>query len=162
MSQVGTTKRWMSAINTADGSKIEPDNNGWVTLAAGTYVFALRTSDQVVESLNVVTDATIAFSTTGLTLESTNAGRSSSGQTTPGTVTDWDVSADSTWVQENPPTAYIATSGTGWTATAATLVKTAGKGAAMIQFEDVGCMRLRAKVVVTTGGTMRVAMWGKS
>lgn len=160
MSQVGTVQSWMSAINTADGSVVKPDNNGWVTLAAGTYVFAMRTSDQVVESLNVVTDAAIAWS--GLTLETTNAPRGSLGQSTPGTVTDWDVTADTTWTQENPPTAYIGTSGTGWTVTAATLVKTAGKGSAMIQCEGVAALRFRAKVVVTTGGTMRVALWGKS
>jgi hypothetical protein len=150
----------MSAISTADGSVITPDNNGWVTLTAGTYVFVLRTSDQIVESMNIATDATIAFSS--MIFETTNAGRSSGGQTVPGTVTDWDASVDTTWVQENPPTAYIATAGTGWTATAASLVKTAGKGAAMVQFEDVGAMRLRSKVVVTTGGTMRVSPWGKS
>lgn len=160
MSQLGTIPPWLSAINTSNGAVIKPDKDGWVSLTSGnTYVFAVRTSDQLLESFNIVTDATIAFS--ALTIEDTNAPRQDSGQTTSGTITDWDVSASTTWTQENPPSAYIATSGTGWTATAATLAKTAGAGSAMIQMEDVAASRVRIKVVVTTTGTMRVAVWGK-
>ena len=160
MSQLGTIPPWLSAIDTSGGAVIKPDKDGWVTLATGTYVFVVRVSDQLLESLNVVTDGTIAFS--GLTVEDTNAPRQDSGQATAGTVTDWDVSADTTWTQENPPSAYIGTSGTGWSVSAATLVKTAGKGSAMIEMSEVSAARVRIKVVVTTGGTMRVAAWGKS
>jgi hypothetical protein len=155
-----TTGKWLSAINTADGSIVKPDNNGWVSLTTATYVFAIGSPDADVESFNVITDATIAWS--GMTVEDTNAPRNSSGQMTPGTVTDYDVSADSTWTQENPSDAYIGTSGTGWTATAATLAKTAGKGSAMIHVSAYGAKRIRLKVVVTTAGTVRVAAWGKS
>jgi hypothetical protein len=161
MSQVGTTALWLPALSTTDGTEVRTDADGWVSLTSGTtYVFALRVSDQNVESFSVACDAAIAFS--GLTIETTNAPRQSSGQTTGGTVTDWDNTTATTWVQENPPTAYIPTTGTGWTSTAATLVKTAGLGAAVIQLSEVAVRRVRLKVVVTTTGKMRVSPWGKS
>lgn len=160
MSQLGTIPPWLSAINTSNGAVIKPDKDGWVLLPTGTHVFVVRTSDQPLESFNVVTDAAIAFS--GLTIEDTNAPRQDSGQSTGGTITDWDVSASTTWTLENPTTAYVGTSGTGWTVTALTLAKTAGAGSAMIHLGNLGASRVRAKVVVTTQGTMRVAAFGKA
>lgn len=161
MSQANGIPKWLSAINVADGSVVRPDANGWVSLAAATYVFVVRTSDQRSESFNIVTDATIAWS--GLTIEDTNAPRQDSGISTPGTVTDWDNSADTTWAKNDSTSAgYVSSSGTGWTVTNLTLVKTAGKGAATVHLHSNAASRNRAKVVVTTPGTMRVAVNGKS
>lgn len=145
---------WLPALSVSDGAPVAPDEDGWVTLEAGTYVFPVPVGDYNLESFNVITDGTIAFS--GLTVEDTNA--PSSG---PGAVTDWDDSDDSTWVPENPEDAYIGTKGSGWTVNDATLVKTAAKGAAMIHVGSLGASRSRLKVVVTTGGDMRVAPFGK-
>lgn len=161
MSQVSSVKPWIKAINVADGVEVLPNKDGWVTLTAATYVFVVRASDQPLESFNIVADAAIAWS--GLTFEDTNAPRQDSGQTTPGTVTDWDDSADSTWTLQNSATAgEVGTRGSGWTVTALTLVKTAAKGAATIHLHRLGSARVRAKVVVTTAGTMRVAPFGKA
>jgi hypothetical protein len=77
MSQVGTTALWLPALSTTDGTEVRTDADGWVSLTSGTtYVFALRVSDQNVESFSVACDAAIAFS--GLTIETTNAPRQSS------------------------------------------------------------------------------------
>lgn len=161
MGQVGRLSKWLRAINTADGSEVLPDKDGWVTLTTATYVFVLRASDDQVTAFNIVTDGTIAWS--GLTIEDTCAPRDSGEPgTLSGSITDWDVSSSSTWVKEDPSTAYVGTSGTGWTVTNLTLVKTAGAGAAMVNLGNFGSPRVRAKVVVTTGGTMRVAAFGKA
>lgn len=161
MSQVPVPSKWLSAYAVTDGTEAKPDADGWVTLSAATYVFVLRTSDMMCASLNIVTDGTIAWS--GMTFEDTNAPRADFGQTTPGTVTDWDDSADSTWVKENTAgQGYASGAGTGWTVTALTLAKTAGKGAAMVNLQNIASARLRAKVVVTTGGKVRVAAFGKN
>lgn len=163
MAQVNIIGPYLSAFLTTDGTEVKPDGSGWVSLTSGsTYVFAVRVSDQPLESLNIITDGTIAW-TGGATIEDTNAPRDS-GQpgTLPGSCTDWDVSADTTWVQENPSTATVGSSGTGWTITALSLVKTAGKGAAMIHLGNCGSARVRLKVTPTTSGTMRVAPFGKS
>jgi hypothetical protein len=160
MSQVLRQSAWIRAINVTDGTLVECDADGWVTLSANTWVFVLAVRDQPLESLNIITDATIAWS--GLTIEDTNAPRNDGTNTAPGTITDWDNSADTTWTQENPSSAYVGTSGTGWTVTALTIAKTAGKGSAMIHLSNLGSARLRAKAVVTTGGKMRISAHGKS
>ena len=153
---------WLYAIKVSDGTIVQPDGDGYVTLTATNYVFVLRTTDQPLESLNIATDATIAFSSTGLIIETTNAPRDSGeAGTLPGSVTDYAASGTA-WTQENPTTAYVGTSGTGWTVTNLTLTKTAGTGSAMIHLGNMGAARIRAYVTVTTGGTMRVAPHGKA
>lgn len=153
---------WIKALDCADGTAVQPDSEGWVTLTSGhTYVFARRVSDQQVESFTVATDATIVIS--ALTVETTNAPTDTGGAgTLPGSVTDWDNSANSVWVKQNSPTAYVPVVGASWTVAAATLSKTAGLGVAQFDLSDIGCSRVRLKVAVTTGATMRVAPWGKS
>lgn len=161
MAQIGNISGWIHAINTADGAKVTPDSDGWVTLATGTYVFVLRVTDQPLESININTDGTIAWS--GLTVEDTNAPRDDGDAgTRPGSITDWTVTSGNPWTQEDPSTAYVGRTGSGWTITNLTLVKTAAVGSAMLHLGNLGSARVRIKVVVTTAGTMRVAPHGKS
>ena len=159
MAQINPNTAWLRALAVADGTPVEPDANGWVTLAAASYVFALNIKDQPLESINIQTDSAIAFVAT---IEDTNAPRDvpKGSAAAPGTVSDW-VAAVS-WVTEDPTDAYVASVGTGWTIDQLELTKTAGVGAAMIHLGNFGAARVRLLVVVSTPGTMRVAPHGKS
>lgn len=68
------------------------------------------------------------------------------------------------WIQENPSTAIVGTSGTGWVATAGTVAVAGGTaGGAIFHVGNLGSRRLRLKVVVGgTGGLVRVAVHGKA
>lgn len=78
-------------------------------------------------------------------------------------VTDFDTSAGA-WVPENPSTATVATTGTGWTSTAGVAAAAGtGAGAAMFNIGNLGSRRGRLRVQVgATGGLARVAVHGKS
>lgn len=159
MAQVNPNLPWLRALDTDDGTPVEPDGDGWVTLAADTYAFPLNVKDSPLESLNIETDDTIAFV---LTIEDTNAPRDvpKGSVAAPGTVTDWAEGAP--WVPEDPEDAYVATVGTGWTVDALELTKTAGAAAAMIHLGNFGAARVRALVVCSTPGAIRIAPHGKS
>lgn len=76
-------------------------------------------------------------------------------------VTDYDATAGN-WQQYNPPSAYVPVSGGGNTSSAATVnAGGANAGSAVWSLSDVSALRLRLKVVVTTGGLVRVAANGK-
>lgn len=67
------------------------------------------------------------------------------------------------WIQENPTTGYIGVVGSGNSATSLTL--TAGgsaAGGATIHLGNIGTRRCRIKLVVTTGGLMRLGVHGKA
>jgi hypothetical protein len=78
-------------------------------------------------------------------------------------VTDFDGTAGN-WIPENPSTAIVGTSGTGWVATAATVAVAGGTaGGAIFHVGNLGSRRLRLKVVVGgTGGKVRVGVHGKA
>jgi hypothetical protein len=66
------------------------------------------------------------------------------------------------WIKNDPTGAYVASSGTGWTWTLLTGVKTAGVGGAVIDIGNLGAKRLRLKLVCTTGGKVSVIANAKS
>jgi hypothetical protein len=71
-------------------------------------------------------------------------------------LSDYDATAGNGWQQLNPPTAYVPTTGSGNTSSAATV--TAGgtaAGTADYQLTDIGQMRFRIKAAITTGGLAR-------
>jgi hypothetical protein len=77
-------------------------------------------------------------------------------------VTDFDATAGN-WIQENPASATVSTSGTGWTPTAATVVAAGSTiGGALWHLGNNGSRRWRLKIVVTTGGLCRVGVHGKA
>lgn len=146
-------KKWCNAVNTADGTVIAADENGYVTLAVGTYVVPLGTRDGSALAAQIQTDAAIAAS--GITLEHTVAPTPSSKE--PGAATDWTVAADSPWVKDDSAVnASLASNGTGWTATVLSMVKTAGIGNAIWNLACRSAPRYRMRLVVTTGGKARI------
>lgn len=78
-----------------------------------------------------------------------------------------DVSSVSTtagdWIQQNPSAAYVATAGTGVTPTALSIAFAGGGsgGGAQINLTGLAPARLRLKLDITTGGTIRIAHSGK-
>lgn len=78
-------------------------------------------------------------------------------------VTDFDQTAGN-WIPENPSTAIVGFTGTGWASTAATVTAAGtGAGGAIWHIGNLGSRRGRLKVVVGgTGGLARVAVHGKA
>lgn len=77
----------------------------------------------------------------------------------PADVADYDTT---NWTQINPPTAYVPVSGSGNSASAATV--TAGgsaAGTALLECQGASSRRYRIKAVVTTGGLVRCGVYGK-
>lgn len=148
------------ALDEDDGAVMAVGADGYVTLGVDTYLFPLGgISDAIIESCHILTDATIAGT---FTIEGCNFPKFVGGMGG-GTsdVSDW-VNAGSVWTQINPSTALVDSVGTGWTWTALSGAKTAGVGSALINLGNLGCRRARLKVVVTTGGKVRVNAHGKS
>lgn len=70
--------------------------------------------------------------------------------------------ASGDWLQEDPSTAYVPIVGTGASVTNLTITLAGGgAGGAMINLGNLGGARVRIKVAVTTGGTLRGAYFGK-
>lgn len=163
MSGIRKISSILSAINTADGSIVTPDENGDVTLTTATYVFVLMgASDAPLQSVQLRCNAAIAFSTTGTFIETCNLPRNTDKTSVArgDQVSDYDTTTGN-WIKEDPSTAYIGTTGTGWTVTNMTLTKTAGLGGAMIHLGNMGALRSRLNVTVTTAGKLCVASHGK-
>lgn len=138
------------------GTAAEPDaSTGYVTLGVDTYYFPVDIGQADLGSIQIVTDDTIVAT---FTLWSSNFPRDASDGVGPASYYTEEAGDVGKWVQENPPAAYIATTGTGWSVLAATLTKTAGLGGAMIQLDDVSAHRLVIKAVVATGGTCRLIL----
>lgn len=150
----------LRALLSSDGSEVAIDADGYVSLGVGTYLVILGgIADASLESVQILTGSAIAFVGT---VETCNfpAYKGGIGSGTVD-VTDWDVTG-SKWTQENPSTALVGSSGTGWSITALTLTKTAGVGSAMLHLGNVGCKRARLKLVVSIAGLVRFNAHGKS
>lgn len=163
MSQVHNISPILSAIDTATGLPVTPDENGDVTLPVGSYVFMLTgTKDVPLQSVHIMTDATIALSAGYI--ETCNLPRNTmkTGTPRPDQVTDYSTTVGH-WIKENPTSAYVASTGTGWTiAFASITTKTAGAGGCMYHIGNMGAGRSRLFVTVSTQGKMRVAGYGKA
>ncbi len=145
----------LSAFNGSGVESTPAAASGLVTLTAtDDFYFMLPYSEAArVQSVHILTGAAIVGT---FTIESCNFPKT----TTADGITDWNETSGN-WIQENPADAYIPTTGTGWTVTAATMVKAAGAGGAMIHLVGFGAKRVRIKLACTTSGTVRVVCHGK-
>lgn len=149
----------LPALISTDGTPVAPDQDGFVTLTVATYLFMLNAGDPDLVSVGMLTDATIAFTAT---IETCNFPKHKGGQGSGAIdVSDFDVTG-SKWTQVNPSTGLVDSSGTGWSWTAVTGTKTAGVGSAVINLGDLGTRRTRLKLVVGTGGKVRVNRFAKA
>lgn len=66
------------------------------------------------------------------------------------------------WIPEDPSSAEVEVTGTGASATGAVITLLGGgAGGGMAHIGNLGSGRLRVKAVITTGGTLRTAHFGK-
>lgn len=140
---------------------LDPTNGVGYTLGVATYLFPLggERYGEVVETAMHAISALWPSGIAGtITIEGTNVPKTlQSVDQGPADVTDWDIVSHA-WQLINPTLAgatYASANGTG-TMTAFTCVVTAGAGGALWNVPDLGCMRLRAKAVITTGGFARL------
>lgn len=143
-------------LSAFDGSGVESapaPTTGLVTLGVDDYYFEIPlTADGDLQSVQILTGALIAGTFTIETSNIPSAG--------PDSITGYDETVGN-WIKEDPTGAYVASTGTGWSWTLLTGVKTAGAGGAMIHLGNLGAKRCRVKAAITTGGTVRVIPHGK-
>lgn len=151
-----------------DGDTLDPATNGdgSVTLVADTYYIPFGSDNALLPA--GVTNASIhlkwAAAVAGtITIEASNFPEKVGGLRKGGgyDVTDYDATAGN-WIQLNPSTAYVPTTGTGNSATAA--VVTAGgtnAGGCIFDLADFSCRRGRIKIVASTGGKLWANVHGK-
>jgi len=127
---------------------------GAYTLVAGTtYYYILGTADAPFHAVHI-TSYTSALVITSATIQDCIHGELE--------VTDHSTVAGE-WVPETPTTAYVGTTGSGWSQTNAVVASTgAALGGALWNLGEAGSKRCRLAVVVGgTGGILRVSCWGK-
>lgn len=141
-----------------DGTEAKVDGDGYVTLTAtDDYYFVIAGANGAdLLSIQITTDAAIAGT---FTVETCLWPRDKIQG--PATKTDYSETAG-IWVKNDPTGAYVASSGTGWTWTLLTGVKTAGVGGAVIDIGNLGAKRVRLKMNCTTGGKVSVIANAKS
>ncbi|HEY1554784.1 MAG TPA: hypothetical protein VGF94_08120 [Kofleriaceae bacterium] len=140
-------------------------NKGCTLGNAATYYFLLGDSESDAIASLELASAEIAWAATvvaTITLETCNFPAfergGASGQPD---VPDYEPSG-AHWIPCNPSTAIVDVSGSGNTASAATVTTGgANTGAAMFDVGNLGARRARLKVVVTTGGLVRCGIHGK-
>lgn len=133
------------------------DGDGYVTLTTDDWYFVIGGSAGAdLLSIQITTDATVAGT---FTVETCLWPRDKIQG--PATKTDGNEVAG-IWVKNDPTGAYVASSGTGWTWTLLTGVKTAGVGGAVIDIGNIGAKRVRLKFACTTGGKVSVIANAKS
>lgn len=148
-----------------DGTLVQPDSDGQLTLGVGTYYVPFGAPDSAVPeevslvSLHLAWAAAVAAA---ITVEASNLSpKRGGGFTGPDDVSDYDETAGN-WIPWDPSDAESAAAGTGNSATGATL--TAGgtnAGGGAIELPDFGFRRGRLKIVTTVGGKIRIAARGK-
>lgn len=123
--------------------------NGNQAISAASF-YGLGGDASMVHHIHIKWDSTLAAT---ITIESTDF--------PPAEVLTNDVVAGN-WVQENPPTGYTAISA-GATAATPLVLSIAGgtAGGASMSIGNIGCKRLRAKVVCTVAGQLRIRTNGK-
>lgn len=162
----------LSAVR-SDGVAFPASRDGapstWgVTLGVGTYYFPFGSSKSPVPAESSLTSVMIrgaAAVAATITIEDTVFPATTSPGDGRGVADVSDFEASTTqanWMPENPSTASVSVTGTGWSAVAAT-VTAAGTnlGSAVFHIGNFGTRRGRLKVVTTVGGLVRVGVHGK-
>lgn len=148
------TRRYLAPM-LADGTlPLAESPRGEYTLVANTtYIFIFPTEDAVFASVQL-TGYTAGLIVTSATIQDTDHPIQD--------VPDGSVVVGE-WITEDPPTAFVAADGTGWSASngvAASLGS--GLGGALWHVAETGAFRTRLIVVVgATGGAARVSAFGK-
>ncbi len=156
----------LSALTTA-GAVVHPDRNsatpgsrGLTLSSSTTYFIPLDVGDEDLLHVHMRWNAALAAAITVETCDFGGVYRAVDG-TEKTDVSDFDNTAGN-WMQDNPSGANASAVGTGNSVTALTF--TAGgtnAGGGSFHYPNMGARRVRLRVVVTTGGVLRVACNGK-
>jgi hypothetical protein len=139
------------AVASGGDTALGTSNKGVFTLEVATYYVPIPSADSLYASLQTQGDATIAL--TSVTIQECNVA--------PHEVTDYSDNAGE-WFNVDAARITSDKAGTGWTNTADVIGNAAGNAGGGIQnVVDCGARRMRAKVVVGTGGQARFSWWGK-
>jgi hypothetical protein len=146
---------------------LDPTNGPGLTLGIATYLFPLggerygNVVETVVHSISMLWPAGIVGSAT---IEATNFPKTRAGTDQgPADVTDWDI-ASKAWQKIDPTLAemvYATADGVSGVMTKFTCAIAAGAGGAFWNIPDLGALRLRVRLALTTGGFVRVFGHGK-
>jgi hypothetical protein len=149
----------LTAYDGGGDASAPSDATGFVTLDADTHYFPIPFAFEAEHlAVQILTDATIAGT---FTVETTEFPAQRGDGIGPADVADYSEDAGK-WVKLDVDAAgYAQGSGTGWTVTKLTLVKTAGAGGAVINLPHAPGRRYRLAAVITTGGTVRVGAHAK-
>jgi hypothetical protein len=151
MSRTNTPGQYVQPIKSDGTLAVAAGSHGVYTLSgSSTYYAEINTQTSPTQSIHLQWSAALAAT---ITVETSDFAVADAA-TTSSTAGDW--------VQQNPSSAYVPVVGSGNSASALTI--TAGgsaAGAAQINLAGLGSPRLRVKIVVTTGGTIRIAQSGK-
>lgn len=146
---------------------LDPTNGPGVTLGIATYLFPFGG-----ERYGAIVETTMhsisALWPTGIvgtiTIEGTNFPKTRTGTDQgPADVTDWDI-ASNAWQKIDPTLAgmvYAVGDGASGVMTKFTCVVSVGAGGAFWNIPELGSLRLRARVALTTGGFARMMGHGK-
>lgn len=152
MSRTNRPGQYLVPLKQSDASEAAPAGRGFYTLTATTYFVEINMQSATLGSLHIQSNAALIGTAT---LESTDA-EPNDAPTTYNT-------DDGTWVQQNPSSAYVPTDGTGYSVSALTITIAGGGsgGGCQINLTGLAPARLRLRLVITTGGTIRIAHTGK-
>ncbi len=124
---------------------------GVYTLGVGTYYYPIGGQDASVLGIQIQWDAAAALTT--VSVEDTCFPESEASNYS---------EVAGVWIDEDPTTAFVGVVSAGTTVSNGVVAHTAGAaGGAMFHVSGTGARRTRLKVVVATGGEVRVAAWGK-
>lgn len=154
MSRTNRPGQYLQPIKSDGTPAVAAGRMGFYTLAVATYYVEVNMQSASVGSLHLQWNTALIGT---ITLESTD----SEPVDAPLTYS----TADATWIQHSTPTVTGDVPITGTGATEANLTITlagGGAGGAVLNLSDVAPCRLRLKLVITTGGTFRVAHSGKA
>lgn len=152
-SQARSGGRYVPPIDSTGATPNTEGPQGTYTLTAGQhYYYVLGGDSAPFVSVHITGNAAIVI--TSATVQDCNHGDNE--------VTNFSTTAGE-WIPETPTTAYVGTTGTGWSQTngVAAALGT-GAGGAMFHVTETAARRTRLDVLVgATGGTLKVSAMGK-
>lgn len=148
---------------TSSGAPVARDPaSGLLTLVAGTYFVPVGSDQAPTPSMASLCSTQLAWSSAfvaTITVETCNfPGGSERKGAGKDNVTDWDTTAGN-WLPQNPSTAYVPCVGG---SVSNMTVTTNAQGGCEFDIGNLGARRERIKLIVTTGGTVRINRRGKN
>lgn len=155
MSRTMGPGHYLPPVKQSDGTTAsKAGKSGVYTLTATTYFVEINTQTSTHESIHLQWNTALVGV---ITVESTDFGFGTNEADLTYNV------ADGTWIQQNPSTAYVPIVGTGATVSDLTITLAGGgDGGAEINLSALAPARLRLRLAITTGGTIRIAHTGKA